>query len=243
FFVGDKSKKDIKEIQPIVDKIKKLQPKIASLSLDELREKSNTFRQAIKDAQKDIQAEIQSLKQQADTTTNIDEKETLYKQIDDLRDKSYAEEKKALDEILPEAFAIIKETAKRFAENETLEVTATAFDRELSGSNDYVTIEDDKAIWKNSWKAAGSEVTWNMVIVNDYLAKRDSEWMGPIFEFHGLSVDCIDNHQPNSASRRAAYNADITYGTNNEFGFDYLRDNMAHSPEDLVQRPHHYAII
>src|SRR5690625_5181510 len=290
FFVGDKSKKDIKEIQPIVDKIKKLEPKIASLSLDELREKSNTFRQAIKDAQKDIQAEIQSLQQQADTTTNIDEKETLYKQIDDLRDKSYAEEKKALDEILPEAFAVIKETARRFAENETLEVTATAFDRELSGSNDYVTIEDNKAIWKNSWKAAGSEVTWNMVhydvqliggvalhqgkatemqtgegktlvatlpvylnalagngvhlvTVNDYLAKRDSEWMGPIFEFHGLSVDCIDNHQPNSASRRAAYNADITYGTNNEFGFDYLRDNMAHSPEDLVQRPHHYAII
>src|SRR5690554_4650819 len=289
-FVGDKSKKDIKEIQPIVDEIKKLEPSVAALSLDELRAKSVAFRQAIQDAQKDIQAEIDSLQKKADTTTSIDEKETLYKSIDDLKDKSYEEEKKALDKILPEAFAVIKETAKRFTENETLEVTATAFDRELSGSNDYVTIEDDKAIWKNTWEAAGNMVTWNMihydvqliggvalhqgkatemqtgegktlvatlpiylnalagkgvhlVTVNDYLAKRDSEWMGPLFEFHGLSIDCIDKHQPNSASRRAAYNADITYGTNNEFGFDYLRDNMAHSPEDLVQRPHHYAIV
>src|SRR5690554_3996289 len=289
-FVGDKSKKDIKEIQPIVDEIKKLEPSVAALSLDELRAKSVAFRQAIQDAQKDIQAEIDSLQKKADTTTSIDEKETLYKSIDDLKDKSYEEEKKALDKILPEAFAVIKETAKRFTENETLEVTATAFDRELSGSNDYVTIEDDKAIWKNTWEAAGNMVTWNMihydvqliggvalhqgkatemqtgegktlvatlpiylnalagkgvhlVTVNDYLAKRDSEWMGPLFQFHGLTVDCIDYHQPNSAARRKAYLADITYGTNNEFGFDYLRDNMAHAPNDLVQRPHHYAII
>lgn len=290
-FVGDKSKKDIKEIQPIIDEIKKMEPSVAALSLDELRAKSVTFRQTIKDAQKDIQAKITSLQEKADAiSTNIDEKEVLYKEIDELKDKSYEEERKVLDKILPEAFAVIKETAKRFTENKTLEVTATAFDRELSGSNDYVTIEDDKAIWKNSWSAAGSEVTWNMihydvqlvggvalhlgkaaemqtgegktlvatlpvylnalagkgvhlVTVNDYLAKRDSEWMGPLFEFHGLSIDCIDKHRPNSASRRKAYNSDITYGTNNEFGFDYLRDNMAHSPEDLVQRPHHYAIV
>lgn len=289
-FVGDKSKKDLKEIQPIIDEIKKLEPSIANLSLDELRAKSVEFRRTIQEAQKEIQTEITSLQEQANNSSNVDEKETLYKKIDDLKDKSYEEERKVLDKILPEAFAVIKETAKRFSENERLEVTATAFDRELSGTKDYVTIDNDKAIWKNSWDAAGSEITWNMVhydvqliggvalhqgkvaemqtgegktlvatlpvylnalagkgvhlvTVNDYLAKRDSEWMGPLYEFHGLSIDCIDKHSPNSASRRKAYNSDITYGTNNEFGFDYLRDNMAHSPEDLVQRPHHYAIV
>ncbi len=191
---------------------------------------------------------------------------------------------------MPEAFAVVKETTKRFKENPTITVTASAFDREISGTKDYVTLEDDLAIWSNSWDAAGKPITWDMVhydvqliggialhqgkiaemqtgegktlvatlpvylnalagkgvhlvTVNDYLAKRDSAWMAPIFEFHGLSVDCIDNHQPNSAARKKAYNADITYGTNNEFGFDYLRDNMANSLEDLVQRPHHYAIV
>lgn len=289
-FVGDKSKKDIKEIQPIIEQIKKVEPAISKLSLDELRAKSDEFRSIIQNAQKDIQTEIDTLQLEADATNNIDEKESLYKRIDDLKDKSYEEERKTLDKILPEAFAVIKETARRFTENKTLEVTATAFDRALSGNKEYVTIEDDKAIWRNSWDAAGSNIVWNMihydvqliggvalhqgkaaemqtgegktlvatlpvylnalagkgvhlVTVNDYLAKRDSEWMGPLYEFHGLSIDCIDKHKPNSAERRKAYNADITYGTNNEFGFDYLRDNMAHSPEDLVQRPHHYAIV
>ena len=222
--------------------------------------------------------------------SDIQRKEDIYAEIDQLKDALYEIEKQFLDEILPEAFAVIKETAKRFAENSTLEVTATAFDRELSGTKAYVTLDGDKAIWSNSWDAAGKEVTWDMVhydvqlvggialhqgkvaemqtgegktlvatlpvylnalagngvhlvTVNDYLAKRDSAWMAPIFEFHGMSVDCIDHHRPNSAERRAAYNADITYGTNNEFGFDYLRDNMSHAPGDLVQRPHHYAIV
>lgn len=289
-FVGDKSKKDIKEIQPIIEQIKKVEPAISKLSLDELRAKSDEFRSIIQNAQKDIQTEIDTLQLEANATNNIDEKESLYKRIDDLKDKSYEEERKTLDKILPEAFAVIKETARRFTENKTLEVTATAFDRALSGNKEYVTIENDKAIWRNSWDAAGSNIVWNMihydvqliggvalhqgkaaemqtgegktlvatlpvylnalagkgvhlVTVNDYLAKRDSEWMGPLYEFHGLSIDCIDKHKPNSAERRKAYNADITYGTNNEFGFDYLRDNMAHSPEDLVQRPHHYAIV
>ena len=217
-------------------------------------------------------------------------KKTLYKEIDTLKDERYAIEVKTLENILPEAFAVMKETAKRFKDNETLTVNATPFDREISATNDYVTLEGEKAIWKNSWDAAGKEVTWDMVhydvqliggialhqgkvaemqtgegktlvatlpmylnalagngvhlvTVNDYLAKRDSAWMAPLFEFHGLTVDCIDHHQPNSEARRKAYNADITYGTNNEFGFDYLRDNMAHAPEDLVQRPHHYSIV
>ncbi|MEO0902444.1 MAG: preprotein translocase subunit SecA, partial [Bacteroidota bacterium] len=214
----------------------------------------------------------------------------IYTEIDKLEEEGYKLSEKTLNDILPEAFAVVKETAKRFANNETLEVTASEFDRSLSGTKDYVTLQGDNAIWKNSWDAAGKEVTWDMihydvqliggislhqgkiaemqtgegktlvatlplylnalsgkgahlVTVNDYLAKRDSAWMAPLFEFHGLSVDCIDKHQPNSEGRRAAYNADITYGTNNEFGFDYLRDNMAHSPNDLVQKPHHYSIV
>ncbi|MEZ4875116.1 MAG: preprotein translocase subunit SecA [Flavobacteriaceae bacterium] len=289
-FVGDKSKKDIGEIQPILHQIKKHEAEIAALSLDGLRAKSDAFRKKIKDDQKEIQDQIDALLKDAEVEEDIDVKEDIYNRIDSLKDERYEIEKKSLNEILPEAFAVVKETAKRFKDNATLTVTASPFDREISATKDYVTLEGDKAIWSNSWDAAGKEVTWDMVhydvqliggialhqgkvaemqtgegktlvatlpvylnalagngvhlvTVNDYLAKRDSAWMGPIFEFHGLSVDCIDLHQPNSEARRKAYNASITYGTNNEFGFDYLRDNMAHAPNDLVQRPHHFAIV
>jgi len=289
-FVGDKSKKDIGEIQPIVEEIKKHEAAIESLSLDELRGKSEYFKNKIKEDQKEIQEQIDKLQLEADEEKDIDKKEDIYNEIDKLLEDRYEVEKKSLDTILPEAFAVIKETAKRFKDNETLTVTASAYDRELSGSKEYVTLDGEKAIWNNSWDAAGKEVTWDMVhydvqlvggvalhqgkvaemqtgegktlvatlpvylnalagngvhlvTVNDYLARRDSAWMAPIFEFHGLTVDCIDNHRPNSEERRKAYNADVTYGTNNEFGFDYLRDNMSHSPTDLVQRPHHYAIV
>jgi preprotein translocase subunit SecA len=289
-FVGDKSKKDISDIQPIIDEIKKFESSMSQLSLDELRAKSDEFRLRIKEDQRSIQEEIDRLEEQAETEENINTKEDIYNQIDKLKDDRYEIEKQTLDEILPEVFAVMKETAKRFMENTTLTVRATPFDRELSGEKDYITLDGDLAHWSNSWDAAGKEVTWDMVhydvqlvggvalhqgkvaemqtgegktlvatlpvylnalagngvhlvTVNDYLAKRDSAWMAPLFEFHGLSVDCIDHHQPNSASRRKAYNSDITYGTNNEFGFDYLRDNMSHSPQDLVQRPHHFAIV
>ena len=289
-FVGDKSKKDISEIQPMVALIKNQEAEIASLTIDELRSKTVEFKNKIKADQKEIQNQIDALEQKSHETEDINKKEDLYKEIDTLKDERYAIEVKTLENILPEAFAVMKETAKRFKDNETLTVNATSFDREISATNDYVTLEGEKAIWKNSWDAAGKEVTWDMVhydvqliggialhqgkvaemqtgegktlvatlpmylnalagngvhlvTVNDYLAKRDSAWMAPLFEFHGLTVDCIDHHQPNSESRRKAYNSDITYGTNNEFGFDYLRDNMAHAPEDLVQRPHHYSIV
>lgn len=289
-FVGDKSKKDIGEIQPIVEKIKAEEAAIAKLSLDELRAKSDEFRARITEAKKETQARMDELVKEADQTQDITTKEGLYAEIDQLKDDLYAIERTVLDELLPQAFAVIKETAKRFKDNETMTVTASAFDREISASKTYVTLDGDKAIWSNSWDAAGKEVTWDMVhydvqliggialhqgkvaemqtgegktlvatlpvylnalagngvhlvTVNDYLAKRDSAWMAPIFEFHGMSIDCIDYHRPNSAERRKAYNADITYGTNNEFGFDYLRDNMSHAPGDLVQRPHHFAIV
>ncbi len=289
-FVGDKSKKDISEIQPIVDRILEFGPAISKLSIDELRGKSVEFRKRIKDDQAEINEQIAALEKEAEAMDDIDKKEDIYNQIDALMDDRYEIEKKTLDDILPEAFAVVKETAQRFKDNETLTVEATPFDRELSGSKDYVNLDGEKAIWKNSWDAAGKEVTWDMVhydvqlvggvalhegkaaemqtgegktlvatlpvylnalagngvhlvTVNDYLAKRDSAWMAPIFEFHGLTIDCIDHHTPNSEERRKAYNSDITYGTNNEFGFDYLRDNMAHAPGDLVQRPHHYAIV
>lgn len=289
-FVGDKTKKDLSDIQPLVQKIKALETDIQKLSHDELREKSNLFRQKIKVDQSEIQQKIDALLLEASKEEDIDKKEDIYNEIDALKDQRYEVEKKTLDEILPEAFAVVKETTKRFKENTTITVTASPFDRELSATKNYVTLEGDKAIWSNSWDAAGKEVTWDMVhydvqliggialhqgkvaemqtgegktlvatlpvylnalagngvhlvTVNDYLAKRDSAWMAPIFEFHGLSVDCIDLHQPNSEGRRNAYNANITYGTNNEFGFDYLRDNMAHTTQDLVQRPHHYAIV
>ncbi|WP_224484534.1 preprotein translocase subunit SecA [Robertkochia aurantiaca] len=288
-FVGDKAKKDVKELQPIVDKIKSFEKSIASLSNDELRAKTAQFKEQIQQARADFDKQIEALKKEAEDT-DIDRKEAIYTEIDGLEDQAYEATENTLSEILPEAFAVVKETARRFTENETLRVTASAFDRELSGEKDYVSLEDDKAIWQNSWDAAGKEVTWDMihydvqliggiamhqgkiaemqtgegktlvatlpvylnaltgkgvhlVTVNDYLARRDSAWMAPIFEFHGLTVDCIDNHPPNSAGRRKAYASDITYGTNNEFGFDYLRDNMAHSPNDLVQRPHNYAIV
>ncbi|NQY04998.1 MAG: preprotein translocase subunit SecA, partial [Flavobacteriaceae bacterium] len=289
-FVGDKSKKDLKEIKPIVDKIKKVEPSLKGISLDELRAKTIEFKAKISEARKDKDTEINRLKNEAEETTDIDKKEEIYNHIDRLEDEAYELVEKVLNDILPEAYATIKETAFRFTNNETLTVTATAFDRELSGTKDYVVLEGDNAVWKNSWDAAGKEVTWDMVhydvqliggtamhqgkiaemqtgegktlvatlsvylnalpgkgvhlvTVNDYLAKRDSAWMAPIFEFHGLSIDCIDHHKPNSPERKKAYNADITYGTNNEFGFDYLRDNMSHSPDDLVQRRHNYAIV
>ncbi|MDA0863715.1 MAG: preprotein translocase subunit SecA, partial [Bacteroidetes bacterium] len=289
-FVGDKSKQDLGQIQPLVEQIKKFEARTAALTLDELRAKSDAFRQRIKDDQKEIEKKIQELHKAIEAEPDIDKKEDLYNEIDRLKDERYGIEKTTLDEILPEAFAVIKETARRFKENEVLEVTATAKDREFSATKNYITLIGEQARWSNSWDAAGKQVTWDMVhydvqliggialhqgkvaemqtgegktlvatlpvylnalaghgvhlvTVNDYLAKRDSAWMAPIFEFHGMSVDCIDLHQPNSPARRKAYNSDITYGTNNEFGFDYLRDNMSHAPDDLVQRPHHYAIV
>ncbi len=289
-FVGDKSKKDIGEIQPIVDEIKTHEAAMESLTIDKLRGKSEYFRNIIKEDQKEIQQQIDDLQAQAEKEEDIDLKEDIYNQIDTLKDERYEVEKKTLDKILPEAFAVVKETTKRFKENETIVVSASPFDRELSGEKDYVSLDGEKAIWNNSWDAAGKEVTWDMVhydvqlvggvslhegkvaemqtgegktlvatlpvylnalagngvhlvTVNDYLARRDSAWMAPIFEFHGMRVDCIDNHSPNSEERRNAYNADITYGTNNEVGCDYLRDNMSHAPNGRVQRPHHYAIV
>ena len=287
-FVGDKYKKDLKLLQPIVDKVRAFDSEMASLSLDQLRDKTASFKKKIKEATKPFHDKIDVLKSEIDSA-NIDRKEDIYKEIDQLTDDAYEASENILNEIQAEAFAVVKETAKRFANNKTLKVKATPFDRELS-VHDYVTLEDDYAIWNNSWDAAGKPITWDMVpydvqliggsvlhkgniaemmtgegktlvatlpiylnaltgngvhvvTVNDYLAKRDAAWMGPIFEFHGLSIDCIDSHQPNSEERRKAYLADITYGTNNEFGFDYLRDNMAHSPNDLVQRPHNFTIV
>ena len=289
-FVGDKAKNDLKSIQPLVEKIKAYATELEHISNDELRGKTIAFKEKIKEARATFDTQIADLQAQANATEDIDKKEDLYTEIDKLSAEAYQASEKVLNDILPEAFATMKETARRFATNETISVTATPRDRELSATHDYVTIEGDKAIWKNHWDAAGKDVTWDMVhydvqliggialhqgkiaemqtgegktlvatlpvylnaltgngvhlvTVNDYLARRDSAWMGPLFEFHGLRVDCIDNHQPNSQARRNAYNADITYGTNNEFGFDYLRDNMAHTSADLVQRAHNYAIV
>ncbi|MCH2033133.1 MAG: preprotein translocase subunit SecA [Tenacibaculum sp.] len=288
-FVGDKQQKDLKSLQPIVDKVKSFEDQIASLTNDQLRDKTIEFKSKIKEATQQFDDEISKLEKEV-KTADIDRQEAIYNEIDKLKDDAYNASEAVLAEIMPEAFAVVKETAKRFANNEEVEVTATPFDRELSGSRPHITLEDDKAYWANSWDASGKEVTWDMVhydvqliggsvlhqgkiaemmtgegktlvstlpvylnalsgkgvhvvTVNDYLAKRDRAWMAPIFEFHGLSTDCIDFHQPNSEERRKAYNADITYGTNNEFGFDYLRDNMASSKEDLVQRAPNYAII
>src|SRR5690606_18317551 len=289
-FVGDKSKQDVSKLMPLVNEIKKHEAALEQLSNDELRAKSEVFRQIITDSRKELQAEMTKLTEEANASSDINRNEDIYAEIDKLKDEIYKIEKKVLDDILPEAFAVVKETAKRFKNKTSISVTATAFDRELSATKDYVTLDGEKAVWSNSWDAAGKKITWDMVhydvqliggialhqgkaaemhtgegktlvatlpmylnalagngvhlvTVNDYLAKRDSTWMAPIFEFHGLTVDCIDRHQPNSEERRKAYLADITYGTNNEFGFDYLRDNMAHAPDDLVQRPHHYAIV
>ncbi len=289
-FVGDKAKKDVKELQPIIHQIKSFEKVLEGLDNDGLRNKTIAFKAKIQEDCKSINDQIDQLKKEVNASDDIDKNEDIYAEIDRLQEEAYKISENTLNEILPEAFAVVKETTKRFANNETLTVTATEYDRQLSGTKDYVTLDGDNALWKNSWDAAGKEVTWDMVhydvqliggialhqgkiaemqtgegktlvatlpmylnaltgngthlvTVNDYLAKRDSAWMAPIFEFHGLSVDCIDKHQPNSDARRAAYNADITYGTNNEFGFDYLRDNMAHTPKDLVQRPHNFAIV
>ncbi|NVK52660.1 MAG: preprotein translocase subunit SecA [Flavobacteriaceae bacterium] len=288
-FVGDKQQKDLKVLQPIVEKTHAFENAIANLSNDELREKSNEFRANIKEATKSFDDTIHSLEQEA-ITANIDRQEEIYSEIDKLKDQAYEASEAVLQEIMPEAFAVIKETAKRFTNNTEIEVTATPFDREISAIRENVTLKGDTSVWSNTWDASGQKVTWDMihydvqliggavlhqgkiaemmtgegktlvstlpvylnaltgkgvhvVTVNDYLAKRDAAWMGPILEFHGLSIDCIDVHQPNSDERRKAYNADVTYGTNNEFGFDYLRDNMAHTKEELVQRAPNYAII
>ena len=288
-FVGDKQQKDLKILQPVVESTKKFEAEFAKLSHDELRGKTIEFKNKISTATAEFNSKIETLEEEA-KSAEIDRQEDIYAEIDNLKDEAYKISEEVLLEIMPEAFAVMKETAKRFVENEEIEVTATPFDRELSAERDNITLEDDKAYWANSWDAAGKPVTWDMVhydvqliggsvlhqgkiaemmtgegktlvstlpvylnaltgngvhvvTVNDYLAKRDKAWMGPIFEFHGLSTDCIDYHQPNSDARRKAYNADITYGTNNEFGFDYLRDNMASSKDDLVQRAPNYAII
>jgi len=288
-FVGDKKKSDLKLLQPIVKNVAAFEGEVSNLTNDQLRAKTPYFKEKIAEATLEFTTKINQLQEEAHEA-NVDRKEEIYSEIDQLEDASYQSSEKILTEIMPEAFAVIKETAKRFTENDTITVTATPFDRELSATRDNITLENEKATWSNTWDAQGKLVTWDMihydvqliggavlhqgkiaemmtgegktlvstlpvylnalsgkgvhvVTVNDYLAKRDAAWMGPMFEFHGLRVDCIDHHQPNSDARRKAYNSDITYGTNNEFGFDYLRDNMAHSPNDLVQRPHNYAIV
>ena len=289
-FVGDKSQKDVKSIRPIVDKINQYYNSFENLSNDELREKTIYFKEKIKQARLDQDSKIASYREELEKTTDIDKRETIYASIDTLEKEAYTLSEKALFDILPEAFAVVKETARRFTNNNELVVTATEQDKLFAQSKGHVRIEGDKAIWSNTWEVAGKMLTWNMVhydvqmiggtvihqgkiaemqtgegktlvstspiylnalagngvhvvTVNDYLAKRDCQWNAPLFEFHGLTVDCIDNHQPNSSGRRDAYQADITYGTNNEFGFDYLRDNMAHTPEELVQRKHNFAIV
>jgi preprotein translocase subunit SecA len=289
-FVGDKSEKDVKALQPLIAKIKTFESSLAALSNDELRAKTTFFKETIKQARAEKDSKIADLKAEVEQILDIDKREDLYLAIDALEKEAYEITEKVLMDILPEAFAVVKETAKRFKDNTEVRVKATPKDIEFSGSKAYVSLVGDDAIWANSWNAAGKEITWDMihydvqliggivlhqgkiaemqtgegktlvatlplylnaltgngvhlVTVNDYLAKRDSTWKAPLFEFHGMMVDCIDNHQPNTDARRKAYEADITYGTNNEFGFDYLRDNMAHSPTDLVQRKHNYAIV
>ncbi|MGQ7869930.1 preprotein translocase subunit SecA [Sunxiuqinia sp. sy24] len=288
-FLGNKSDRDIREITPIIEQIKIEYERISKLSIDELRDESKQLKQIIQDRIQPDMDEIKSLKLRVEEV-EIQESEKIYQQIDKIEEQINEKIEAVLNEILPTAFAVVKETARQFSANEQLEVQSTDFDRELAAGRDSIQIDGDKAIWSNTWIAGGSEVTWDMVhydvqliggvvlhqgkiaemgtgegktlvatlpiflnalagrgvhvvTVNDYLSKRDSEWMGPIFEFHGLSIDCIDKHRPNSDARRKAYNADITYGTNNEFGFDYLRDNMAINPQDLVQRKHHYTIV
>ena len=288
---GDKSARDMKLIQPYVEKVKEAYPAIKELSNDELRAKTKEIRQYVQDAGKQQREEINKLRESIEETP-IDERESIFNKIDKLEKEALDNYERALDEVMPIAFSIVKDTARRFTENEETIVTANDFDRELAADprKDFITIDGDKAIYHNHWTAGGNDLKWEMVhydvqlfggtvlhqgkiaematgegktlvatlpvflnaltgngvhvvTVNDYLAKRDSEWMGPLYEFNGLSVDCIDKHQPNSPERRRAYQADITFGTNNEFGFDYLRDNMAVSPADLVQRKHNYAIV
>ena len=286
---GNKATRDMKAIQPYVDKVKEIYPTFATLSNDELRAKTKEIQTKVQHSADDLKEKIADLKAKIEKTP-IEEREVIFNQIDKLEKEVLDRMEEALNEVQPIAFAIVKDTARRFTENEELVVTANDFDRELAATRDFVRIEGDKAIYQNHWIAGGNDMKWDMVhydvqliggtvlhqgkiaematgegktlvstlpvflnaltgngvhvvTVNDYLAKRDSEWNGPIYMFHGLSVDCIDKHQPNSEARRQAYMADITFGTNNEFGFDYLRDNMAMVPEDLVQRRHNYAIV
>ena len=289
-FVGDKSQKDVKGLQPYLNKIKTFENPLMSLTNDELRGRTTFFKEKIKQDRSEKDTKIAALKKEVESTLDIDKREDIYIAIDALEKEAYDISEKTLMDILPEAFAVVKETARRFKDNSQIVVTATPKDRELSASKTYITLDGDNSVWSNTWSAAGKEITWDMihydvqliggmvlhegkvaemqtgegktlvatlplylnaltgngvhlVTVNDYLAKRDSTWKAPLFEFHGMTVECIDNYQPNSDERRKAYDADITYGTNNEFGFDYLRDNMAHSPNDLVQRKHNYAIV
>jgi preprotein translocase subunit SecA len=288
--LGSKSDRDLKVLQPELQKIIAVEPQIQQLSNDELRAKTEEFKAKIHEATKAQSDAIAQLKAQIENEEDIDKREQFWNEIDALEKEAYQISEGILDEIRPEAFALIRETAKRFKEHETIRVKANETDRKLAAKHPFITIEGDTAVYKNYWMAAGSQITWDMVhydvqliggtvlhqgkiaematgegktlvatlpvylnalpgkgvhvvTVNDYLARRDAEWMGPIFNFHGLTIDCIDKHQPNSEDRRQAYLCDITYGTNNEFGFDYLRDNMARSPEDLVQRGHNYAIV
>ncbi len=291
-FGGSKSEKDVKKILPVVDKVNQYFAQYQSLSHDELRNKSQEFRQRIAAHLATISGQIADKQKAAEElpVDDINGRDDLYKEIDELKKDKDKQLEVILLEILPEAFAVVKETSRRFTENPTIEVTATELDKALAVKKDNLTIQGDKAIYKNTWTAAGGTITWNMVhydvqliggyvlhsgkiaematgegktlvstlpaylnalsgegvhivTVNDYLARRDSEWNGPLFEFLGLRVDCIDKHEPNSDARRNAYNADIVYGTNNEFGFDYLRDNMVHSPQEMVQRKHHFAMV
>ena len=286
---GNKSSRDMKLIQPLVEKVKATYDELKALSNDQLRAKTKEIQAQVQNSAKEQKEKIAELKAQIEETP-IDERESLFNQIDKLEKEALEVYEVALNEVMPVAFGIMHDTARRFTENEEIVVTATDFDRDLAATKDFVRIEGDNAIYSNHWIAGGNDTKWEMihydvqifggialhqgkiaematgegktlvatlpvflnaltgngvhvVTVNDYLAKRDSEWMGPLYEFHGLSVDCIDKHRPNSPERRKAYLADITFGTNNEFGFDYLRDNMSNSPEDLVQRAHNYAIV
>ena len=288
---GNKSDRDMKELMPIVAKVNAEWEKLKSISADELRAVAEDMKKEVREYIGEEENEIAALKRKVEEERpSIEEREEIYDRIDKLEEQIDKKVEEVLTGLMPKAFAVMKETARRFKENTEIEVTATQFDRDLAVTHDFVEIEGDKAIYFNSWLAGGNEVTWDMVhydvqliggavlhqgkiaematgegktlvatlpvflnalsgrgvhmvTVNDYLAKRDSEWMGPLYMFHGLSVDCIDKHQPNSPQRRQAYMADITFGTNNEFGFDYLRDNMAINPEDLVQRKHNFAIV
>ena len=289
-FIGDKTKKDLKKITPIVKEINNYQEKLNKISNDKLRNKTFEFKNLISNSRSEIDKEINDLNNLVNQTNDINEKEELYEKIDEKENEANKITNEILDNILPEAFAVVKETATRFLNNSKIKVTASENDILLSHKFDYIKIDDNEAFWSNKWDAAGKEIVWDMihydvqliggivlhqgkiaemqtgegktlvatlpvylnaltgkgvhlVTVNDYLAKRDSAWMAPIFQFHGFSIDCIDYYKPNSSERKQAYEADITYGTNNEFGFDYLRDNMAHNKDDLVQRKHNYAIV
>ncbi len=288
-FLGDTSKRTLSEINPIIDSVKAAEHELQNISDQALRAETEGFRQRLRAASEVQIAERDLLKIQADSEVDVDAKDALYRQIDAIDQEVLALEERILIELLPRAFAVLRETARRL-NNGPLRLPATDWDREMAAKIDAVELEGDTAVWKNQWLAAGNAIAWNMVhydvqlfggvvlhkgriaematgegktlvatlpvylnalsgrgvhlvTVNDYLSKRDSEWMGPLYQFHGLSVDCIDKHRPNTEARRKAYLADITFGTNNEFGFDYLRDNMAREAAELVQRWHHYAIV